>query len=60
MAEKKTQIFDVAERVGKQWTDGNGVTHTWTEADEKAHQAWNLLHRQVKKVVNDSEPTPKS
>lgn len=27
-------------RIGKTWTDGNGVTHTWTEESEAAHQEW--------------------
>lgn len=27
-------------RIGRTWTDGNGITHTWTKASEKAHRAW--------------------
>lgn len=30
----------VSSRIGKTWTDGNGVTHVWTEASEAAHQEW--------------------
>lgn len=27
-------------RIGKTWTDGNGITHVWTHESEAAHQAW--------------------
>lgn len=31
-------------RIGKTWTDGNGVTHTWTAESESAHQEWLARH----------------